>query len=74
MAVLTGVLEDACAYFGGVPAELLFDQMKSVIIEDERSVGGKLLENAEFVRFAAHWGHHFGHDRTEQRACIAASP
>jgi transposase len=72
MAVLTGVLEDACAYFGGVPAELLFDQMKSVIIEDERSAGGKLLENAEFVRFAAHC--HFGHNRTEQRACIAASP
>lgn len=56
MAVLTGGLEDAFAYFGGVPAELLFDQMKSVIIEDELSVGGKLLENAEFVRFAAHWG------------------
>ncbi len=56
MAVLTGGLEDAFAFFGGVAAELLFDQMKSVIIEDERSIGGKLLENAEFVRFAAHWG------------------
>ena len=42
--------------FGGVPAELLFDQMKAVIIEDQREVGGKLLENIEFVRFAAHWG------------------
>jgi hypothetical protein len=30
--------------------------MKSVIIEDEREIGGKLLENAEFMRFAAHWG------------------
>jgi transposase len=55
MAVLMGGLEDAFAFFGGVPAELLFDQMKSVIIEDERASGGKLLENAEFVRFAAHW-------------------
>ena len=55
MAVLAGGLEDAFAFFGGVPAELLFDQMKSVIIEDERAIGGKLLENAEFVRFAAHW-------------------
>jgi len=55
MAVLMGGLEDAFAFFGGVPAELLFDQMKSVIIEDEREIGGKLLENAEFMRFAAHW-------------------
>ena len=56
MAVLMGGLEAAFGFFGGVPAELLFDQMKSVIIEDERGSGGKLLENAEFVRFAAHWG------------------
>jgi len=56
MAVLVRGLEDAFAFFGGVPAELLFDQMKAVIIEDERASGGRLLENAEFVRFAAHWG------------------
>jgi transposase len=55
MAVLMRGLEEAFATFGGVPAELLFDQMKAVIIEDQREVGGKLLENAEFVRFAAHW-------------------
>ena len=55
MAVLVGGLEDAFGFFGGVPAELLFDQMKSVIVEDERASGGKLLENAEFMRFAAHW-------------------
>ena len=55
MAVLISALEEAFAFFGGVPAELLFDQMKSVIIEDEREIGGKLLENAEFMRFAAHW-------------------
>src|SRR6202034_1235673 len=30
--------------------------MKAVIIEDRRERGGKLLENIEFVRFAAHWG------------------
>ena len=54
MAVLISALEEAFAFFGGVPAELLFDQMKSVIIEDEREIGGKLLENAEFMRFAAH--------------------
>lgn len=56
MAVLTRGLEEAFAFFGGVPAELLFDQMKAVIIDDERASGGQLLENAEFVRFAAHWG------------------
>jgi transposase len=55
MAVLMGGLEEAFGFFGGVPAELLFDQMKAVIIEDEREIGGKLLENAEFMRFAAHW-------------------
>ena len=49
-------LEAAFAYFGGVPSELLFDQMKSVILEDRRPDGGKLLENAEFLRCAAHWG------------------
>jgi transposase len=56
MAVLMHGLEEAFAFFGGVPAELLFDQMKAVIIDDERASGGQLLENAEFVRFAAHWG------------------
>jgi transposase len=56
MAAVIAGLEAAFAYFGGVPAELLFDQMKSVILEDRRPDGGKLLENAEFLRFAAHWG------------------
>lgn len=54
-AVMQG-LEDAFAYFGGVPAECLFDQMKAVVVEDARPGGGKLLENPEFARFAAHWG------------------
>jgi hypothetical protein len=56
MQVLIHGLEAAFASFGGVPRELLFDQLKSVIIEDERPGGGKLLENPEFLRFAAHWG------------------
>ncbi len=29
---------------------------KSVIVEDHRPTGGRLLENPEFLRFAAHWG------------------
>jgi transposase len=49
-------LERAFAAFGGVPREILFDQLKAVIVEDQRPGGGKLLENAEFGRFAAHWG------------------
>lgn len=49
-------LEAAFAYFGGVPRELLFDQMKAVVIRDERAHGGRLTENAEFLRFAHHWG------------------
>lgn len=56
MAVLMHGLEHAFAAFGGVPVELLFDQLKAVIIDDERASGGKLLENLEFARFAAHWG------------------
>ncbi len=55
LMVLIRGLEEAFAAFGGVPGELLFDQMKAVIIEDHREAGGKLLENIEFVRFAAHW-------------------
>lgn len=56
LAVLFAALEEAFAAFGGVPAELLFDQMKAVIIDDERLTGGRLLENPQCVRFAAHWG------------------
>jgi transposase len=56
MATVIDGLEAAFTYFGGVPAELLFDQMKSVIVADHRPDGGKLLENTEFLRFAAHWG------------------
>jgi len=49
-------LQEAFAFFGGVPREILFDQMASVITRDLRDQGGKLVENAEFLRFAAHWG------------------
>ena len=48
-------LETAFAFFGGVPRELLFDQMRSVIVRDLRPEGGRLVENAEFLRFCAHW-------------------
>lgn len=48
-------LETAFRFFGGVPREILFDQMRSVILRDLRPEGGRLVENAEFVRFCAHW-------------------
>jgi transposase len=56
LATVIAGLEEAFAYLGGVPTEVLFDQMKSVIVEDQRAEGGKLLENPEFLRFARHWG------------------
>jgi transposase len=56
MRTLMSGLEAAFHYFGGVPAELLFDQLKAVILEDRRPAGGRVLENPEFLRFAAHWG------------------
>ena len=56
MRTLMSGLESAFAYFGGVPRELLFDQLKAVVLEDRRPAGGRVLENPEFLRFAAHWG------------------
>lgn len=55
MATLIDGLEEAFGYFGGVPQELLFDQMKAVITRDLRLEGGALVRNAEFLRFARHW-------------------
>ena len=56
MAVLTEGLERAFERFGGVPRELLFDQMRSVVVSDGRADGDELVLNAEFLRFASHWG------------------
>lgn len=56
MRTLFEGLEAAFQFFGGVPEELLFDQMRSVITRDLRAEGGRLVENAEFLRFARHWG------------------
>jgi transposase len=56
MRVLCEGLEAAFRFFGGVPRELLFDQLKAVVVEDQRPDGGRVLENPEFLRFAAHWG------------------
>ena len=55
MQTLLRGLEEAFGFFGGVPSELLFDQMRSVIAKDLRDQGGTVVENAEFLRFAHHW-------------------
>ncbi len=56
MPVLMEGLESAFETFGGVPDELLFDQMRAVVLSDDRCAGGGLVLNEEFSRFAAHWG------------------
>ena len=56
MAVLLEGLESAFERFSGVPEELLFDQMRAVVVSDGREGGGELVVNAEFLHFAAHWG------------------
>jgi transposase len=56
MRTLVDGLEEAFREFGGVPQELLFDQMKAVITRDLRVQGGALVRNLEFLRFAHHWG------------------
>jgi transposase len=60
-------LEEAFHFFGGLPEGLLFDQMKAVITKDLRLLGGQLVVNQEFLRFAAHW------DFTP-RACRPTAP
>ncbi len=55
MRTLFAGLEEAFRFFGGVPHELLFDQMRAIVVEDRRGEGGRLIENPEFLRFAHHW-------------------
>ena len=45
------VIFRATLTFGGVPREILFDQMRAVVTRDLRLEGGRLVENAEFLRF-----------------------
>ena len=56
MGVVIRGLEESFAFFGGVPAEMLFDQMKAVVLADGRGSGGRLVENPEFRGFSDHWG------------------
>lgn len=49
-------LEACFTAWDGVPQEVLFDQMRSVVTRDERIAGGGLTRNLEFLRFARHYG------------------
>jgi transposase len=55
MGALFDGSEQAFSSFEGVPEEPLFDQIRSVIVDDQRLTRGRLVENAEFLRFANHW-------------------
>jgi transposase len=48
-------LAECFTAWGGVPRELLFDQMRSVLTRDDRLAGGGLLTNLECQRFAEHY-------------------
>lgn len=58
MAVLSAGLESAFERFGGVPWELLFDQMRAVVRSDGRVSSSTLVLNAEFLCVALHWAFH----------------
>jgi transposase len=49
-------LETCFTMWGGVPRELLFDQMRAVLTRDDRLRGGGLVRNLELTRFARHCG------------------
>ncbi|MGH7635350.1 MAG: IS21 family transposase [Gemmatimonadaceae bacterium] len=49
-------LETCFTSWGGVPRDLLFDQMRSVITRDERFLGGTIVTNLELARCAQHFG------------------
>jgi transposase len=44
---------NAFHYLGGVPAEILYDNMKNVVLGREN---GKVIFNTEFLHFAHHYG------------------
>lgn len=54
-SVLLKLLEHAFRELGGVPRELLFDNMKQVVDMVRTAETGAVV-NAEFQRFADHWG------------------
>ena len=56
--------KNAFKYLGGIPAEILYDNMKNVVIGRK---DGKVLFNTEFLHFSYHYGFH-------PKLCPAYSP
>jgi transposase len=56
LRTLLHALETCFTTWGGVPRELLFDQMRAVLTRDDRLTGGGLVRNLELTRFARHYG------------------
>lgn len=48
-------LESASGYYGGIPREMLLDQMRSMVVSDRWTDGGRLTLNGEILRFSSHW-------------------
>ena len=59
-------IEGALRYFGGVPAEILIDNPKAMVIEHNRGTHDVVL-NETFKSFASYWGF-------TPRACVPGRP
>lgn len=46
---------NAFRYTGGMPSEILFDNMKQVVLERKKSVKESTF-NSDFMRFSDHYG------------------
>lgn len=56
LATLIQCHEEAFDYFGGVPVEILYDNMKTVILERDAYGTGKHRFNSGMLDFAKHYG------------------
>ena len=65
MGVVIRGLEESFDCFGGVPEEMLFDQIKAVVLADGRNSGGRLVESG---RCSVPWPASVPADRAEARA------
>jgi len=53
---LIGCLESAFAFFGGIPAHILFDNPKTIVIERDAYADGKHRYNSLLLDLAKHYG------------------
>jgi len=60
---LIGCLESAFAFFGGIPAHILFDNPKTIVIERDAYADGKHRYNSLLLDLAKHHGSEVGYVR-----------